>query len=184
MHTDRPLFLAYRLCPTAIIIYGCHSSTYNLSIVVIHLHLIYPLQSYVRACLMNANAPKPQISSGRKRRRDTMEEEKSTAAVESPQPPWKRARIPFQSQQEANAAYWDSVSKLYLTQRALREFDYRDRSKASLSRPTPVSGSERSEELAALKVSSIEIKLSAMHGGPDLCDLRGVSIIQTSSTRR
>src|SRR5439155_20585968 len=64
-----------------------------------------------------------QPSPGRKRKRPVIEEEQSVVKTPSPLPPWRRAKRPFQSQQEANAAFWDSLSRVWLTKRALEEFN-------------------------------------------------------------
>ena len=70
--------------------------------------------------------------SGQKRQRDTTEEQLTASATLS-QPHWKRAKTLFQSRKEANTAYWDSLSKLWLTRRALRELDRRNRQPATNS---------------------------------------------------
>jgi len=79
-------------------------------------------------CLMTAVAPEDQPLCGQKRRRGAIEERSTTATS---QPPWKKAKRRRQSQQETNTAYWDSLSKLWLTRRALNELNRRNRQKAS-----------------------------------------------------
>jgi len=141
------------------------------------------LRSTFRKCprLMTTLASEIQPSSGQKRQRCAIEEEQSTTTVTSPQPPWKRVKRPFQSRQEANAAYWDSLSKLSLTRRALKEFDRRNRRTARPAGTAHESGSHLSRDPPALKDCSNQIKRFARHGGPDLRDLRGVSLAQVMS---
>ena len=112
--------------------------------------------------------------SGQKRQQDTTEQQ-STASATLSQPRWKRAKTPFKSRKEANTAYWDSLSKLWLTRRALRELDRRNRQTANSVRTRITSRPNLSGELASENRSS-EIKRFARHGGPDLQDLRGVSL--------
>lgn len=56
---------------------------------------------------------------------------KSIRRLPQLQPPWKRPKGPFQSQQEARTTYWDSFSKLWFTRRALKESNLRNRRTAS-----------------------------------------------------
>lgn len=131
-------------------------------------------------CSMTTAAAANQPSScGQKRKRTVIEaEEHSTIATSSPQPPWKRAKKPFQSRQEANTAYWDSLSKLWFTRRALKELNRRNRQAAN---PTSIRRPDWSGERATLGNSSSQIKRFARHGGPDLRDLRGVNSTQVVS---
>ncbi len=121
--------------------------------------------------LMNAVAPEKQPSCGQKRRR-----EHSTTGATSPQPPWKRAKRPFTSREEAEASYWNSLSELCLTRRALKELDRRNRHTVSLVRTGIIRKPWRSREPLTLKNCSNQIKRFARHGGPDLRDLRGVRL--------
>ncbi|MCJ1423861.1 hypothetical protein MMC29_001746 [Sticta canariensis] len=91
----------------------------------------------------------------------------------SPQPPWKRAKNAFQSRQEANTTYWDSLSKLWLTRRALKELNRRNRQTVSPVRSGIIRRPDRSGEPAALENCSSQVKRFARQGGPDLRDLRG-----------
>ncbi len=125
-------------------------------------------------CLMTAVAPEDQPLFGRKRRRGAIEQEQSTTAT--PHPPRKKAQRRRQSQQETNTAYWDSLSKLWLTRRALDELDRRNRQKASPVRTTVARGLDLGDEPGLLKSLSKQLKRFARHGGPDLCGFRGVSL--------
>lgn len=126
-------------------------------------------------CSMTTGAPANQPSCGRKRKRTATEEEHSTIATNSPQPPWKRAKNAFQSRQEANTTYWDSLSKLWLTKRALKELNRRNRQTVSPVRSGIIRRPDRSGESAALENCSSQVKRFARQGGPDLRDLRGVN---------
>lgn len=129
-------------------------------------------------CSMTTAAPANQTSYGRKRKRTATEEEHSTIAATSPQPPWKRAKRPFESRQEANTAYWDSLSKLWFTRRALKELNRRNRQAAS---PVNIRRPDRSAEPATVENYSSQLKRFARQGGPDLRDLRGVNSAQVVS---
>ena len=96
---------------------------------------IVPLSTLCRvSCFMTAVASEDQQLFGRKRRRGAIEQEHSATA--SPNPPQKKVKRRRQSQEETNAAYWDSLLKLWLTRRALDELDRRNRPRASPVRPT------------------------------------------------
>lgn len=129
-------------------------------------------------CSMTTAPPANQTSCGRKRKRTATEEEYSTIAATSPQPPWKRAKRPFKSRQEANTAYWDLISKLWLTRRALKELNRRNRQTAN---PVHIRRPDRSVETATLENCSSQLKRFARQGGPDLRDLRGVNSAQVVS---
>ncbi|MCJ1402237.1 hypothetical protein MMC11_005457 [Xylographa trunciseda] len=116
---------------------------------------------------------------GRKRRRGAIEEEHSATAT--PNPPRKRVKRRRQSKQETNAAYWDSLSKLWLTRRALDELDRRNRQRASPVRPTVARNLDLGDEPAQLENLSKRLKRFARHGGPDLRDLGGVSLAREMS---
>ncbi|KAL8837690.1 MAG: hypothetical protein Q9170_002422 [Blastenia crenularia] len=119
---------------------------------------------------MTAAVPPNQTSHVRKRKRCATEDEHSTLAEISPQPPWKRARIPFESRREANTAYWNSLSKLWLTRRALKELDRRNRQAAD---PSDLRALNRCEQLPGSIKDLSQLQRFARHGGPDLRDLRG-----------
>ena len=123
-------------------------------------------------CSVSTDAPANRPSCCRKRKRNATEEKHLTIAPNSPQPPWKR---PFQSRQEASTAYWDSLSKLWLTRRALKELHRRNRQTASPVRTGIIRRPDRSREPAALEDCPSQLKRFARLGGPDLRDLRGVN---------
>jgi hypothetical protein len=59
--------------------------------------------------------------------------------------------------------FWDKLPKVYLTRRALREFDRRRSAQPALAPGAP-------------EVSTTNLGRFSRHGGPDLRHLRGVSI--------
>jgi hypothetical protein len=94
----------------------------------------------------------------------------------SPPPPWKSAKRPFRSQQEATEAFWDSLSKVWFTKGALKEFDRKTAQPTHPTRPAPIG------QCDWRRISySHQIKRFARHGGPDLCNLRGVRPICSMS---
>ena len=123
-------------------------------------------------CSMSAVASEHQPSCGQKRRRGAIEEKHSTPAVLHP--PQKKAKRRHQSQQETNTVYWNSLSKLWLTRRALDELDRRNRHRASPVKSTSTRGLDLGDE-PGLNLSK-QLKRFARHGGPDLRDLGGVSL--------
>ena len=128
-------------------------------------------------CSMTTSAPENQPSYGRKRKRAATEEH-STIAATSPQLPWKRRKRPFQSRQEANTAYWDSLSKLWLSHRALNELKRRNRKTASPVWTAAVRRLDLGGEPDPLKNPSKQLNRFARHGGPDL---RWLSLAQETS---
>lgn len=129
---------------------------------------------------MTAVAPENQSLRGRKRGRGAIEEH-SASATPTAQPPWKKTKRPFRSRQEANIIYWDSLSKLWLTRRALRELNRRNKRPASSARKIVIRSQNLGGESATLKSCPPQLKRFARHGGPDLRDLRGVSLAQEIS---
>lgn len=113
--------------------------------------------------------------SGQKWQRDTTEEQLTTSATLS-QLCWKRAKTLFQLRKEANTVYWDSLSKLWLTQHILRELNRRNRQPATNSVRTRITRRSNLKGELAWENSKSEIKRFSRHGGPDLQDLRGVSL--------
>lgn len=132
-------------------------------------------------CFMNITASENQPFCDRKRRRNTADEEHSTIAAISSQSSQKRTKRPFQSRQKTNTTYWDSLSKLWLTRRALKELNRRNRQKNSSVRTEIIRKPGRSEESTALRYYSFQLKRFARHGDSDLRDLREVSSAQTMS---
>ncbi len=104
----------------------------------------------------------------RKRRRSVVEEEQLATTTRSTVPPWKWVKRPFGSQQEAIAAFWDSLSKQWLTRGALKELNRRNGRRDGPAITAP-------EGRLSLAVHSVgQVKCFARQGGPDLCDLKGV----------
>ena len=125
---------------------------------------------------MTTVARKDHPTSGQKRPRGTIEEEPSSTTAISAQPLWKKAKRRHQPRQETNAAYWDSLSKLWLTRRALDELDRRNRQRASPARPATTRRLDLGDEPGRSNSLSKQLKRFARHGGPDLRDLGGVSL--------
>lgn len=121
---------------------------------------------------MTQAAPE-KLSCCGKRKRAATEKEHSAIGATSQQPSWKRGQRSFQSQQEANTAYWDSFSKLWLTRRALTEFGRRNRQTARPVRTASPRRLDLGGEPDLLKYPSQQLKQFARHGGPDLRDVRG-----------
>lgn len=109
----------------------------------------------------------------------------------------KRLKISHPESSQLPEAFWDNLSKIWLTKRTLREFDRRN----SQVSPSRSRSSHRSLHLPVTRHSFAErknivqpsqsatdflrrctptdlkdIKLFARHGGPDLADVRGVRI--------
>lgn len=126
-------------------------------------------------------APEEQPFHGQNREQIEIDEDHSTIATTSSQPPGEKAKRRFQSKQESITAFWNSLSKVWLTPRALDELDRRNRQSAGSVRTsiTP----DQIRETAALEHFSYQIKRFAKHGGPDLCGLRGVSKAQVISRK-
>ena len=118
-------------------------------------------------CSMTATASEHQPSYGQKRRRGTIEEEHSTFDILHP--PQKKAKRHRPLQQETDINYWDSLSKVWLPPRALHELDRRNRQSA-----TPLE--RNGDKPRHLRSLSKQLRTFAKDGGPDLCDLRGVSL--------
>lgn len=83
-----------------------------------------------------------------------------------PQPASKR-----QKQQQTTASFWDSLSRQWLTRRALEELDRRT-SELPLTGPTCRT---RSHKAKNQKFKLADLQRFSRQGGPDLKDLRGVS---------
>ena len=120
---------------------------------------------------MSTLAPEDRPLCGQKRRKGAIEEEDSTIATL--QYPWRSAKRRCQSQQESSTEYWDSLSKLWLTRRALDELDRR--TKASPVKRTVSRGLSLGDKPGQPEKFSKQLKRFARYGGPDLRELRGVS---------
>ncbi|KAF1993298.1 hypothetical protein P154DRAFT_527867 [Amniculicola lignicola CBS 123094] len=130
----------------------------------------------------------PQLSSSRKRQRSEPPQPNETS-----HPISKKQRLSYPSESQPPAAFWDNLSKIWLTKRALRELDRRNTQAASnppdspyrqARRPvtqnflTELKRSRQTTQYTADYLRCCEpkilknIKLFARHGGPDLSDLR------------
>lgn len=83
----------------------------------------------------------------------------------SPLPTTKRRKREQAQFQGPPPAFWDNLSRLWLTPRALREFDRRARQRDSHQQRNP--GNLKS-------VGAPSLKRFARHGGPDLSHIRAV----------
>jgi hypothetical protein len=138
----------------------------------------------------NRHMPELPLSSSRKRRRLEPPQQNETS-----RPVSKKQRL---SGSHPPPAFWDNLSKIWLTKRALRELDRRNAQAAPspprsphqrTRRPVPrnfVVESERNRQTTQYTADYLryeprilkDIKLFARHGGPDLSDLRNVRIIR------
>lgn len=133
------------------------------------------------------------ISSYSRKRQRTEQLPSHLDEVSQPEP--KRQRYSFDEFQPP-LAYWNHLSKIWLTERALRELDRRN-SQRSVIPPhsafqqirRPITRSIRSEvknhqshsaqnRILCLSQKSPKLKEFARRGGPDLSDLRGVCIFK------
>lgn len=89
----------------------------------------------------------------------------------SPPPTIKRRKLENQQRHRTPSWFWDNLSRLPLTPRALREFDRRTVWPAA---PVPPKRTGKED------INLARLKRFARHGGPALDDLRAVSQIQPS----
>ena len=109
--------------------------------------------------------PGIKLSYGQKRKRV------GTEVVKSSQSPRLK---PLQIEKEEDLAYWDTLSKLWLTPCALRELDRRNK---KLVGPDRIAISCKPDgEPDLIDYHPQQLKRFARYGGPDLCDLRGVCL--------
>lgn len=121
---------------------------------------------------------------------------------ESSQPQSKRQKLGYPKGSQPPAAFWDNLLKIWLTERALKEFDRRNirpipsshrspyrRSHRPVTRHAVTEWKEKEGNWEPIKSAADclarysawcveEIKLLARQGGPDLSDLRGVRIAE------
>jgi hypothetical protein len=132
--------------------------------------------------------PVTQLSIPRKRRHS---EQRTPQQNKTSQHISKRQKRSHPNGSQLSSAFWDNLSKVDLTKRALEELDRRN-TQAALSCGLPFLRSHRPitryvqkkssqpltppvEYLCHCGTSSLKkIKLTARHGGPDLSDLRDV----------
>ncbi|KAF2803001.1 uncharacterized protein BDZ99DRAFT_178900 [Mytilinidion resinicola] len=132
--------------------------------------------------------PEQQLSSSRKRQRSERPQ-----PIEMLQPASKKQRFSHPSGSQPPAAFWDKLSKIWLTKRALRELDRRN-ARASPNPPRSpyrrvhrpatrnfLAQSKRNRQTLQHTADYLrccnprtlkDVKLFSRHGGPDLSDLR------------
>lgn len=107
-----------------------------------------------------------------------------TSQENTAKPRAKRQKIDSRGAEiEANSAYWDNLSRIWLTKQALRELDRRNQSRATFPRACVT------QRINNHIISSVEefydscdtydlknLKILAKKGGPDLSDLKGVRV--------
>jgi hypothetical protein len=138
--------------------------------------------------------PEPHPSNPRKRQRSGRR-----PPPESAQPVSKKQKLNHPNGYHPPAAFWDNLSKIWLTRRALEEFDrrntqptHRSRSDRRVTRRAVAEWKDKEENWEPIQPAADfltrcsgggldEIKLLARHGGPDLSDLRGVRIARLPS---
>jgi hypothetical protein len=156
-----------------------------------------PRDSVINDCYM----PELSLFNSRKRQRT---ESRALHLSRTSQPQLKRSKLnhPITGSQPPSA-FWDNLSKTWLTRGALRELNRRNNQSASSQPRSPYRRARRPvtrNSLAELKrnrqvIQSAsdflhhceprtlkDIKRFARNGGPDLSDLKGVSITRYSST--
>jgi hypothetical protein len=134
---------------------------------------------------------KLQLPSPRKRQRSEPAGQTGTS-----QPPSKKQRLNHSGGSRPPPAFWDNLSKLWLTKRALRELDRRNsQAPASPSRSPPRRArrpvtrkliAKQKEKRQVVDCTDYlsrctprilkDIRVFGSHGGPDLSDLRNVCI--------
>jgi hypothetical protein len=126
-----------------------------------------------------------QLANQRKRQR-----------TEHPQLHSKRQKLSHQSASHSSSDFWDDLSKIWLTKYALRELDRRNaklpqqslhqqrlhrpvtrKFLAELKKPHKSTQSASNFLRSCTAKTLKDIWVFARHGGPDLSDLRGVSIL-------
>lgn len=115
--------------------------------------------------------PSERTSMPRNRKRQLCVEEEPTTDS-APPPTTKRRKLENQQRHRTPSWFWDNLSRVWLTPRALREFDRRT---AWPTAPVPPDRTGRED------IDLAQLKRFARHGGPSLDDLRAVSSIQPFS---
>jgi len=117
--------------------------------------LSFPNNSYVCPSRFNGSMPLNCALVPLKRGRSVVEEDPATTVTSSPQPPWKRVKRPFESQQKAITAFWDSLSHVSLTRHALKEHNRRNRSAVGLDTPAPENPSDSGTGACGIRAFSL-----------------------------
>jgi len=102
-----------------------------------------------------------------RKRQLCVEEEPTTDSA--PPPTTKRRKLENQQRHRTPSWFWDNLSRVWLTPRALREFDRR-----TVWPTAPVPPGRTGKE----DIDLAQLKRFARHGGPSLGELRAVSSIQ------
>ena len=109
----------------------------------------------------------PESSSSAPRKRACSEQHTNKQSEASP--PTKSRKRGYSS--DPQAAFWDNLSYVHLTKRALRELDRRN------TQSNITGERERAEHLRSHDPSAFkDVESFARHGGPDLSDLRNVRL--------
>ena len=142
----------------------------------------------------NHHMVEPRVCNLRKRQRVEQYQSQLNGTSQPLLKKRKLSRSIYEASDQPPAAFWDNLSKLWLTKRALRELDRRNveaapspfslrrRSYRPLTRHilvdekkfSPQSGSHFLDHCAVQYLK--DIKRFARHGGPDLSDVRSVCI--------
>lgn len=140
-----------------------------------------------------------QVPPPNPRKRQRSESPEQTRAS---QPPSKKQSLHHPSLYQHPPAFWDNLSKIWLTKLALRELDRRNREAASSPSRSPHRRAHRpvtrkyiadqrngqvshcTDYLRRCTPKTLkDIRLFARHGGPDLSDIRNVRMQKHSPTR-
>ena len=105
--------------------------------------------------------PQAERVSGRKRKLSA-----EAQTTNAPLPAAKSRKQEQTKQRGPPPAFWDNLSRLWLTPRALREFD---------RRASQIHTPRRRDPTALQPVCTTSLKRFARHGGPNLSDIRAVS---------
>ena len=108
-----------------------------------------------------------------RKRKSCTEAEPTTDSSPPPITTTKRQKLENQQRHRTPSWFWDNLSRLWLTPRALREFDRR-----AAWPDTPPVPPHRARKV---EIELAQLKRFARHGGPSLGDLRAVSSIQSFS---
>jgi len=106
------------------------------------------------------------------KRQLSVEEDPTTDSAQPPTTKRRKLELENQERHRTPSWFWDNLSRLWLTPRALREFDRR-----TVQPTAPVPPDRTGEE----DIDLAQLKRFARHGGPSLGHLRGVSLIQPFS---
>lgn len=129
---------------------------------------LFPPKSTLDLLLITCSMHELQSSNPRKRQRETRPSDISQASLKKPR------LSHLTTGHKAPVSLWDSLSKIWLTRRALDELDRRNSQFVTSSRLGPP---DRSSKRSFSRHPAPDLRTSARHGGPDLSDLRGVCIV-------